>query len=118
MPRAIIADRFNADTLKDNKVKKLILRMPRWKESTNDIRGLRKLALDGNLAIDANCRPLLQMSLTAGRVVNDEHGGTRFEKSGVNNQGRDDVAQALIFAAGMVARMRPKGTGSKVAVPA
>ena len=78
MPRAVLADRHNFDALRDAKVKNLILRIPRWKESTSDIRGLRALALDGNLNVDAASRRLLFVSLTAGRVVNDDSGGTRF----------------------------------------
>ena len=106
MPRAVVADTFRWPDLKDAKVRHLVLRRPRYKESTTDIRGLRRMALDGTLAVDPASRDLLFVSLTAGRVVNDEDGNVRFQKRGTNNKARDDVAQALIFSGIRLARSR------------
>ena len=107
--RAIYLDRFRADELLDCGVQHLHARATRWSDSSADIRGLRKLARDGPLAIAPESVALVRASLAVARVQNQE-GNIRLLKRGTNNQARDDVAAALVLAAGGVAR-RPVRRG-------
>ena len=58
-PRVLLADYFNDKVLLDAGARNVRFRRPRWKESTQDIRGLRKLALDGTLVVVPECRGLM-----------------------------------------------------------
>lgn len=110
LPRAFVCDRWRLDELRDAKVKVPILpRIPRWKEATADLRGLRKLADDGPLAIDPASRSLLKASLAVSRVESDDVGNTKLlkQRSG-SNRARDDVVAAWILAAGAVSRSKPR----------
>ena len=107
--RAIYLDRFRADELLDCGVQHLHARATRWSDSSADIRGLRKLARDGPLAFAPESVALIRASLAVARVQNEE-GNIRLLKRGTNNQARDDVAAALVLAAGGVAR-RPVRRG-------
>ena len=63
------------------------------------------MAADGPLAVEESSRPLLAASLAAATVKNDDQGNTRLAKRDPgNNTGRDDVAAALVLAAGAWAR--------------
>ena len=75
-------------------------RVSRWSEAAFDIRALRKLAGDGPLACAESSRPLLGASLAVASVKNDDQGNTRLAKRGSSNEARDDVAAALVLAAG------------------
>ena len=109
MPRAILCDRHRLEELQDCRGKvPIIPRIPRWSNSTNDIRALRRLARDGALAVEPSSRALLKASLSVTMVENDDAGGTRMVKRGTNNKARDDVSAALILAAGAVARTKPR----------
>ena len=105
VPERIIHDRFLVAELKDavRGTVKLVERIPRWSDSDFDIRALRKLALDGPLAVAPSARPLLTASLAAALVKNDG-GLSRMVKKDTNNCGRDDVAAALVLAAGSLQR--------------
>ena len=76
----------------------------RWSEAAADIRALRKSAKDGPLACDRSSRGLLAASLSAAMVRNDDQGSTRLVKRDSDGQARDDVAAALMLAAGAVER--------------
>ena len=52
------------------------------------------------MAVAPESRPLLAASLAAAMVKTDDQGSVRLAKRGTNNEGRDDVAAALILAAG------------------
>ena len=111
-PRLIVCDRFRLPELQDA-IKggvRLEPRVTRWSEASSDIRALRKMAKDGPMSIDGDSRLLLATSLSRARVVNDDAGNVRMVKHGSNNQSRDDVAAALVLAAGAVERL-PKRTG-------
>ena len=104
-PEVILCDRFRLGELQDVVGSTpLSPRVARWSESASDIRALRKLAADGPLACEEGSRALLTASLSAAMVVNDDQGNTRLKKKGTNNQARDDVAAALVLAAGAFAR--------------
>ena len=103
-PAAVVADRFRLPTLEDAGLGPLEARMTRWSESTEDIRALRSLALDGPLACETSSAPLIAESLAVSKVKNDDSGNVRMLKSGTNNTGRDDVAAALVLVAGLYAR--------------
>ncbi|MDE0479225.1 MAG: hypothetical protein OXI13_06320 [Gammaproteobacteria bacterium] len=69
---------------------------------TDDISSLRQMVdTGGPLAVESESAKLLSTSLTFARV-NVKQGGTviLLDKAGNNNLGRDDVAAALILAAG------------------
>ena len=104
-PEAIWCDRFRLAELQDcvNGIP-LVPRVARWSESAEDIRALRKMALDGPLAVAEGSRALLAASLSAALVKNDDQGSMRLVKRGTNNTARDDVAAALVLAAGALSR--------------
>ena len=91
----------------------------RWAEQSQDIRALRRGALDGDVAVAKECQPLLEASLQVATVKNDDAGNVKLQKRGTNNAARDDVAAAWVLAAGAVNRARKRGSGyalpSKVA---
>ena len=82
----------------------LVPRRARWSEAAEDIRATRKMAKDGPLSVAAGSRDLLTASLAVATVKSDDQGSTRMVKKDSDNQSRDDVAAALVLAAGMMAR--------------
>ena len=103
----MIADRFRIPELLDatGALVPVVPRVTRWSDASADIRSLRKLALDGPLACAETSRPLLTASLAAAMVRNDDQGSVRLSKrAATNNTGRDDVAAALVLAAGALGR--------------
>ena len=104
-PEVILCDRFRLGELQDvvGNVP-LSPRVARWSEAASDIRALRNLAADGPLACAESSRALITASLSVAMVVNDDQGNTRLRKRGTNNTARDDVAAALVLAAGAYAR--------------
>ena len=110
-PLYIICDRFRLSSLLDCVGNRISVqsRVTRWSEASEDIRALRKMALDGPLAIDHTSRSLVTASLAVAQVKSDDQGNTRLAKRGNNNEARDDVAAALVLAAGAHMRTpRPK----------
>ena len=104
-PAVVLCDRFRLGELRDVvKECPVVPRIARWSEAAEDIRALRSLAADGPLACDEASRPLLTASLSVAMVANDDQGNTRLKKKGTNNQARDDVAAALVLAAGAYSR--------------
>ena len=104
-PEVIICDRFRYAELQDCvNGTPVVPRVARWSEASEDIRACRKLALDGPLACAPESRHLLTASLAAAMVKTDDGGSTRLAKRGTNNTGRDDVAAALVLAAGALSR--------------
>ena len=113
-PLVIICDRFRLAELEDA-VKtgaRIESRMTRWSEQSFDIRALRKIAKDGPLAVASDSRLLIETSLARSKVRNDDAGNVVQVKRGTNNCGRDDVASALVMAAGGHARGFRRGTRS------
>ena len=119
-PRVIVCDRFRHAELLDARPRCIVIpRRSRWSESTEDITALRRAAADGPLSIAPGSRLLLEASLSVARVINDDGGSTRLRKSS-QNTARDDVAAALIIAAGEWARRyrSPRPAPSFVFAPA
>ena len=101
----VICDRFRLPELQDCiNGTPVSPRVARWSEAAADIRALRKSAADGPLSCEPGSRALLTASLAGAMVKNDEQGNTRLAKRGTNNTARDDVAAALVLAAGALAR--------------
>ena len=76
-----------------------------------DIRALRSRTKDGPFAVAECSRSLLAASLSAAMVKNDDAGSFRLVKKGFNNRARDDVASALVLAAGLFERTaQPRNT--------
>ena len=113
----IFCDRFRLGELQDVVNGTPILpRIARWSEASEDIRAVRKLALDGPLACAPESRDLLTASLAAATVKTDDQGSVRLAKRGTNNTGRDDVAAALVLAAGALARAPAPRRGLRSAI--
>ena len=105
-PQLVICDRFRLAELEDaiQHQARIEPRITRWSEASYDIRALRKLAKDGPLSVSDDSRMLIATSLSRAQVKNDDAGNVRQVKHGVNNVSRDDVAQALTYAAGAFER--------------
>ena len=105
-PQLVICDRFRLPEMEDaiNHQARIEPRITRWSEASFDIRALRKLAKDGPLSVADDSRMLIATSLSRAQVKNDDGGSVRMIKHGVNNVSRDDVAQALTYAAGAFER--------------
>ena len=100
----ILCDRFRLPELMDcANGCRIVPRASRWSEASFDIRSLRSLAADGNLAVEDRSRSLLTASLAATTIKNDDSGSFRMVKDSCNT-GRDDVAAALLLACGAAAR--------------
>ena len=104
-PVSVTCDRFRLNELADcARGVPLLPRVSRWSESSSDIRALRKIARDGPLSCAESSRLLVAASLSQALVKSDESGNTRLVKRGTNNTSRDDVAAALVLAAGAFQR--------------
>ena len=105
-PLVVVCDRFRLPELQDaiGGGVRIEPRVTRWSDASFDIRALRKMAKDGPLSVDAESRLLIATSLSRAEVKNDDAGSVRMVKHGNNNTARDDVAAALILAAGAVER--------------
>ena len=104
-PEVIFADRFRVAELRDVVNGTPIMeRVTQWSSSSEDIRAVRKYAADGPLAVAPESRDLLTASLAVAMVATDDAGNVRMKKRGSNNQSRDDVAAALVLAAGALSR--------------
>ena len=112
-PASVTCDRFRLAEFQDATRGRVAVRprIQRWSEASEDIRGVRRLALDGPLAVAAESHGLLTASLAAARVQSDSGGSLRMVKRGSNNTGRDDVAVALVLACGAHTRRRRGATG-------
>ena len=119
IPAAVVCDRFRLAELADavQGAAPLEPRVSRWSEASADIRALRKLAKDGPWCIDPASRLLIAASLEAAVVKSDDQGSTRLVKS-ANNTSRDDVAAAMVLAAGAFERTsrRPVNAGASYVV--
>ena len=118
-PELIVCDRFRLGELRDcTNGAQVVPRVARWSEAAFDIRALRQLAVDGPLSAEVESRPLLAASLSVAMVKNDDAGNVRLAKKGSNNTSRDDVAAALVLAAGVFqrARSQPKRSGAYLGV--
>ena len=101
----VICDRFRLAELQDVVDGcPVVPRVSRWSEAAFDIRSLRKLAKDGPLSCPESSHGLLAASLSVAMVKGDDQGNTRLTKRQANNEARDDVAAALVLAAGSYAR--------------
>ena len=113
LPEVIVADRYQFDRMQDavKGVVPLLSRIPRFKESTEDIDALRSFAADGPLACEPESRDLLTVSLGVAMVKSDDGGSVRMVKRGSNNESRDDIAAALVLAAGALSRAPKRQRG-------
>ena len=112
-PSGVTCDRFRLAEFQDairGRVS-ILPRVQRWSEASEDIRAVRRLALDGPLSVAHDTRALLTASLAASRVESDAQGSLRLIKRGTNNTGRDDAVVALALAAGAHTRRRRAARG-------
>ena len=104
-PEVAVCDRFRVNELMDVVGgTPLVPRVTRWSSASEDIRALRKLCADGPLSVQEDSRDLLTASLAAAAVLTDDAGSVRLRKRGHDNEGRDDVAHALVLACGLMSR--------------
>ena len=105
MPAVVLADRFRVAELQDCVTGcEVVARRTRWSESSADIRALRKAAADGPLGVAEGSRALMAASLAVAMVKSDDAGSVRLVKRASDNSARDDVAAALVLAAGALSR--------------
>ena len=118
-PERIICDRFRLPELQDCARRlPVVPRVTRWSEAAEDIRALRKAALDGPMSVGPESRALIEASLAGALVQNDTSGNFRLvKKDPANNTARDDVAAALTLLAGAMAR-RPVPRSSYLGIVA
>ena len=105
----VVCDRFRLGELADAVQGAAVLEPRRmlWSDSSADIRALRRIVRDGPLSVTPAAAPLFVESLTAAAVHNDTSGNVRLVKRGFDSTGRDDVAAALVLAAGAWDRAMP-----------
>lgn len=120
VPVKVVCDRFRIGELQDA-IKggcPIEPRMTRWSESSEDIRALRRMALDGPLVVSEESRSIISASMARATVLNDDAGNCRLQKHGTGNTARDDVAAALVLCAGAWARAsaRPEGTLTHIVI--
>ena len=102
----LVGDRFRTDELADYWHGEVIARVTMWKQSSEDIRALRSLALDGELSIEEKSRGILTFALSVSMIENDTSGNSRMIKTNMRSKtARDDAAAALIMAAGEYQRL-------------
>ena len=107
-PTIVLCDRFRLNYLIMNAPHLNIReRVVRYSEASEDINALRKLAANGKLNIGL-ARDLVEESLAVSIVKSDDQGNTRLTKSNKFNRARDDIAQALVLAAGEYQRQQKK----------
>ena len=115
-----MCDRFRLGDLQDaiKGAAPIEPRMTRWSESSEDIRALRKMALDGPLVVSQESRSIVSAALARATVLNDDAGNSRLQKHGSNNVARDDVAAALVLVAGAWERAssQPEGRLTHVVI--
>ena len=106
VPVKIVCDRHRLGELQDavNRTCPVEGRVTRWFDAAADIRALRKGVRDGPFSIDEGSRALLIASLSVAFIKSDDQGNTRLAKDGKQNRARDDVAAALLLAAGAFER--------------
>ena len=110
--KVIVCDRARLGELRGAaKGKRVQERVSQWFQASEDVRALRKLARDGGLSVEVQSRALLTASLAVAQVENDTSGNTRLKKKGSSNESRDDVAAALVLAAGHLERTPPRRRG-------
>ena len=102
IPARVVCDRFREAKLSDsiNGICPIEIRIQRWSDASEDIRALRAMAYDGPLNVDHKSRAVLTASLAVATVKTDDAGNIRMVKKANNNTARDDVAVALMLAAG------------------
>ena len=107
-PQVAVSDLFRLNELRDAKMPcELATRRMRWSESSEDIRATRKLAKDAGMSCTPESAMLILESLSHALVQNDSSGSFRLVKRDPsNNSGRDDVASALVLAAGTASRRK------------
>ena len=101
-PARVICDRFRLSELLDviGGACHVEPRVWRFSEASSDIRVLRRIVRDGPLSISGPAADLIEASLAAATVKNDDAGNTRLIKRSTDGAARDDVAAALVLAAG------------------
>ena len=110
-PSIVLCDRFRFGELQDairGRVP-MVPRVGQWSESSEDIRALRQLALDGGLNVAPYARRLIERSIGEATVEPDTSGNLKLTKLQWRS-GSDDVAVALALACGEVGRLlrRPR----------
>ena len=105
-PLVITCDRFRLPELQDATAGRvrLVPRVARWSDAAEDIRALRRMAADGPLSAARESRDLIAASLSVAAVKSDDQGSVRLTKKTANDEARDDVAAALVLAAGAHSR--------------
>ena len=106
-PDYVVCDRFKQTQMKDHCGSwRVEFRVNQWSDSTFDIEALRRMCVEGPIAVAQECWPLILMSLEDSRTRNDPNQPKylKYAKKDQSNSGRDDVAITLSMAAGLFER--------------
>ena len=106
MPALVVMDDFRAKRFEDKIRMPVEARRNQWQQGTEDIVGARRLGLDWHLGIEERSRMLISYSISRLVIENDKSGNQKCSKDSKDNSGRDDVAIALVLAAGAADRAR------------
>ena len=111
-PSTIVCDLFRLPDVRDATKLRVRPRRLRWNEASEDIGALRRLALDGNLAVHPEAVHVLSVSMASAGVERDTSANMRLSRDSSGHRRRDDLAAALVLAAGEHQRRarRPKRT--------
>ena len=111
-PSTIVCDLFRLPDVRDATKLRVRPRRLRWNEASEDIGALRRLALDGNLAVHPEAVHVLSVSMASAGVERDTSANMRLSRDSSGHRRRDDLAVALTLAAGEHQRRarRPKRT--------
>lgn len=118
-PAVIVSDRFRAKEFADEVRGRCRIdsRVSRYSECAADIRMLRRLAKDGiagtALAVSDESQGIIAHSLGRAVVKSDDSGNTRIVKQSKHQTARDDIAAALVLAAGHAGRSIERRAGRR-----
>ena len=104
-PCLVVADRYRIGEVADSVGGRcrVMGRVTRWQESTEDLQRTRQIGMDEGLSVAAPGRLALRHALSESVVESDGQGNVRLSKLR-GDRSRQDVVQALILACGRVPR--------------
>ena len=107
-PYVLICDRYKYREILDAVDGRVgvVERIPRWRESSEDITALRRMALDGTLAVSPGSVGICNLGLREAIIEHEGSGSMRLLKRR-QARSKNDVPAAMILACGEALRMEP-----------
>ena len=110
-PCLIVADRYRLNEVVDA-VRgrcRVMGRVTRWQESTDDVTRTRQVAIDEGLSVGPKSATMIRSALARACVESDTAGNVRIGKIGSDFRARQDVVMAMVLALGRVPRVEGGG---------